>query len=212
MGQYSIQLPECRTSFWTGWDGKENDDGKLKFGSALLFAEGETLQALKDLGTQIMTDKFGSDKSKWPKGFHKPWRDQADHDENNDNRPDDKKPYAGYKSGCLFINANGAEEAVTVCETVGGKVVEIIDKKKVYSGCYGIPQVDLYWFEYKNKNGVVMKKGLSTSLTHFMKTRDGEPLDNRVRPKAADVFKPIAVDPKKGAAAVFAEDEEDPMA
>lgn len=209
MGQYSIQAPECRVSFWTGWDGKENDDGKLKFGAALLFAEGETLKALKDLGTQIMTDKFGTDKTKWPKGFHKPWRDQADHDPDNENRPDDKKAYAGYKSGSLFINCNGADEAP---EVVDHNVKPILDRKQVYSGCFGIPQIDMFWFEYKNKNGVVMKKGLSTSLTHFMKTKDGEPLDNRVRPKAAEVFKPVAVDTKKGAAAVFAEDEEDPMA
>lgn len=210
MGQYSIQLPECRVSFWTGWDGKENDDGKLKYGAALLPPKGEQLLGLKALGTQIMTDKFGSDKTKWPKGFHKPWRDAGEKDANNPNRnEEDGKPYDGYEMGALYINCNGADEPP---EVVDHNVQPILDKKQVYSGCYGIPQIDMYWFEYKNKAGVVIKKGLSTSLTHFMKTRDGEPLGAPPRVKASAVFKPVAVDNKKGAAAVFADDDEDPMA
>lgn len=210
MGQYNINTPEFRVSFNHMFDGKENDAGKVKFGCTMLFAEGETLKHIKAMATTIMVDKFGEDKTKWPKKFHKPWQDQSKNDAENEER--EGKPYDGYKSGNLMLNCMSAEDAP---EVVDQKLQAVIEKRKVYSGCWGIGNIDLFWFEAKNKQGVVTNKGITSSLNCFQKTRDDAPLGGGARPQASAVFKPIAVDTKKGAAAVFAEDDEDdedPMA
>ncbi len=209
MGQYNINTPKFRVSFNHILDGKTNDSGKEKFGCTMLFGEGEDLKDIKALATTIMTDKFGSDKAKWPKKFHKPWKDQSYNAPDNDDR--EGKPYEGYVSGNLMINCMGSDEPP---EVVDNRNQAILEKRKIYSGCYGIANIDLFWFEAKNSQGVVTNKGISCSMNCFQKHEDGEPLGGGARPQAASVFKPVAVDTKKGAAAVFAEDDaaEDPMA
>ena len=195
----------------SGWEGKENDDGQLRYGSSFLFQKGEQLLELKAAATRVMEEKFGPDKTKWPKGFHKPWKDQADKDPNNPAN-EGQKTYAGYESGGLYLDCNSADKPPQV---VDHNVKDILDKRLVYSGCYGIPNISVYYFERKNKAGAIVKQGISTALNCFQKTRDGEPLGS-APPKAADVFKPVKVDATKGAASVFngspAEEDEDPMA
>lgn len=209
MGQYNINTPKFRVSFCSIIEGKENDSGKIKYGCTALFPIGESLKDIKAMATQIMTDKFGTDKAKWPKKFHKPWHESDDRDETNEDRDPDTKAYAGYLKGALHMNIMGADDAP---EVVDNLLKPIIEKRKVYSGCYGIANIDLFWFEAKNKAGVVTNKGISCSMNCFQKLEDGEPLGGASRPQASSVFAPVAVNSKKGATAVFDEDDEDPMA
>ena len=210
MGDYSINTPKFRVSFCNIIDGKENDDGELRYGSAMLFEKGEMLKELKALGAQILTDKFGSDKKKWPKGVHKPWRDQGEKDADNPNRDEDTKAYDGYQMGALYINCNAASDQP---EVVDHALQPILKKRDVYSGCYGIANIDMFWFDRKNKAGVIVKRGLSCSMNCFQKLEDGEPLGGGARVQAASVFSPVEIDNNSGAADVFAdEDDDDPMA
>ena len=70
---------------------------------------------------------------------------------------------------------------------VDAQVQNIIDPTQVYSGMWG--NVNVNFFPY-NSNG---KKGVGCGLNGVQKTRDGEPLGNRVT--AQEAFRPVAQAP-----------------
>lgn len=199
--QYSTVTPEFRAAFVNLFEPKAADDnGKEKYGITHLFKEGEDLSKIKDLARQLMTDKFGSDPKKWPKGWRKPWRDQADKDKNNEDA--EGKTYDGFVSGNLYFNSTSERKPEIVDENVN----PILNKAHVYSGCYMIAHITLFWYENKGN------KGIGVSLNTVQKVGDGEPLGGSA-PSAASVFSPVKLNNKKSAASVMDdEDDEDPMA
>jgi hypothetical protein len=200
--EYTTVTPRFRAAFVNLFEPKPNDEdpsAKPKYGVTMLFEEGEDLAEIKQLATKLMTDKFGTDKAKWPKGFNKPWRDQGEKDKNN---PDASgKTYDGFVTGRLFFNASTAQQP----EVVDEYVKPVISAKTVYSGCYMLAQITLFWYEKKGN------KGIGVSLNSAQKVDDGEPLGGAA-PAASSVFSPVKANKKKAPAESFDGDDEDPMA
>ncbi len=84
----------------------------------------------------------------------------------------DDEAYKGH----YFVNAN----SLTAPQVVDTQLNPILDKSKVYSGCYGRVSLSFYAF---NSNG---NKGVACGLGNVQKIRDGEPLGGRTT--AADDF------------------------
>lgn len=200
--KYACVTPTFRAAFMNLFEPRKNDDNpsaKPKYGVTMLFDDGEDLAELKNLAVQLMTEKFGTDKAKWPKGFNKPWRDQGEKDKNN---PDATgKTYDGFVNGRLFMNASSERQP----EVTDEAVQPIVSAKAVYSGCYMRAHVTLFWYDQKGN------KGIGVSLGALQKVDDGEPLGGSA-PSAASVFSPVKANKKKAASAAFEEDDEDPMA
>jgi hypothetical protein len=180
---------------------KKKPTDEDSYGITMLFEEGEDLADVKALATQLMTDKFGTDKSKWPKKFNKPWRDQGEKDKTNDDA--DGKTYGGFVAGRLFMNASTKQQP----EVVDEALQPVISAKTVYSGCKFRASITLFWYDTDGN------KGIGVSLGPVQKMDDGEPLGGGA-PAAASVFSPVKTNKKKAAAANFdaGDDDEDPMA
>lgn len=203
---YSTLTPKFRAAFVNIFEPKKKGknskpDAKDKYGLTMLFLEGEDLAEIKELGRQLMTDKFGPDSKKWPKGWKKPWRDQAEKDLENEDAS--SKQYDGFVSGRLFMNASTDR----VPEVVDHNVKPIINAKDLYSGCYCIAHITLFWYDNESI-------GIGCSINTLQKVEDGDPLGG-APPKAASVFSPIKLNTKKAASSVMdddGEDDDDPMA
>lgn len=190
----------------------EDDDGNKReqFQCTALFDKGEPLKAIKDLATELMTDKFGT-ADKWPKrrseqhpkGWVAPWADQAQKDPKN---PDNQgeKTYEGFTSGALFLNMKSSFPIDVVLQNPDVKAMP----KDIYDGAFYMAHIELFW--YGDKPSSKGNKGISVGILALQKIREGEPL-SAGGVKAASVFKAVEVDTSKGAGAVFADDE-DPMA
>ena len=92
-------------------------------------------------------------------------------------RPSDGQPFGAECKGCWVFTATcKAEQPPFV---VDQQVQKIINPTEVYSGCYANVNVTFYAY---NQAG---KKGIGCGLNGVQKTRDGEPLANRVTAEEA---------------------------
>lgn len=66
--------------------------------------------------------------------------------------------------------------------------VPISDPALFYPGCYARAYISAYFYFYPDRNRP-MKKGITFTLDHVQKTRDGEPIGGKV--SADKVFKPL---------------------
>lgn len=98
-------------------------------------------------------------------------------------RPSDGQPFGEECRGCWVFTASSKNQPFVV----DAQVQNIIDPTQVYSGMWG--NVNVNFFPY-NSNG---KKGVGCGLNGVQKTRDGEPLGNRVT--AQEAFRPVAQAP-----------------
>ena len=97
-------------------------------------------------------------------------------------RPSDGQPFGAECKGCWVFTAScKAEQPPFV---VDQQVQKIINPTEVYSGCYANVNVTFYAY---NQAG---KKGIGCGLNGVQKTRDGEPLANRVT--AEEAFSAVA--------------------
>lgn len=97
-------------------------------------------------------------------------------------RPSDGQPFGAECKGCWVFTATcKAEQPPFV---VDQQVQKIINPTEVYSGCYANVNVTFYAY---NQAG---KKGIGCGLNGVQKTRDGEPLANRVT--AEEAFSAVA--------------------
>lgn len=201
--QYSTVTPRFRGAFVNLFapKKKKKETDKDKFGLTMLFEEGEDLEEIKGLATQLMTDKFGADKKKWPKGFKKPWRDQEEKEHDNDNATGET--YDGFVAGRLFMNGTSNNQP----EVVNEDVKPILKTSEVYSGAYYIAHITLFWYDNESK-------GIGVSINTVQKVDEGEVMGGTGAPAAASVFKPVKkLNTKKSSSAVMDdEDDEDPMA
>lgn len=162
----SIITPEFRVSFPNVFKpGKALQEGaEPKYNVTMLFPKGADLSALKAAVTKAITEKWGADKAKWPKGMRSPFRDQGE------------KEFEGYVEGAIFVNATSSHRP----GLVDRNLQPILDSADFYPGCYA--RADVSAFAY-DKAG---NKGVAFGLNNIQKLRDGEPLGGRRR--AEDVF------------------------
>lgn len=140
------------------------------------FAKGANLSALQAAAQAALEEKFGADKTKWPKNLRNPFRDQADKVKIIDGKevlPD------GYERGAIYMNLRTAQRP----GVVDSKVQPILDESQIYSGCYMRATVNAYAYDQGGNRGVAF------SLVNLQKMRDGEPLSGRM--KAEDSFSAV---------------------
>lgn len=97
-------------------------------------------------------------------------------------RPSDGQPFGAECKGCWVFTASCKAEHPPF--VVDQQVQKIINPTEVYSGCYANVNVTFYAY---NQAG---KKGIGCGLNGVQKTRDGEPLANRVT--AEEAFSAVA--------------------
>lgn len=212
--KYTTNTPIFRGRFMNVLSPREqkDDDGNItqQWACTALFKKGEDLKDIKKLATELMTDKFGPDVSKWPKprseanprGWSKPWRDQWEKDPKNE---DADKTYEGYEGGALYLNLKSNKAPDVVLQNPEVKAMA----KDIYDGAFYISHIELFW--YGDNPSSKGNKGIGVSLHCVQKVEEGEPLAGS-QVKAASVFKPVAVDPSKGSDAIFDGGDADPMA
>lgn len=170
----SALTPEFRVSFPYVMTGQEKDQVKngvvekvVKYSVTMLFPKDADLTVLATLVNNVMTEKFGPDKTKWPK-IRKPFRDQGE--------KADK--YKGYEAGAVFSTATSNQKP-GVLDVTGKRIVE---PSEFYAGCYAVATVRAFY--YKNTGN----EGVAFGLSNIMKTRDGE---NIGRASAEEEFKAV---------------------
>lgn len=166
----NVVTPVARVSFPNLFKARKGKDpnSKEKYSVALLFKKDEDLNLLKKAVAGVLTDKFGSDRDKWPKKLKLPFLDQGEQE------------YEGYEKGCTFIRCLSDQKP----GVVNGRNQYIENESEVYPGCYGRATVRAFYYD---TNG---NKGVSLGLQNFQKTGDGESLGGRM--KAEDEFTPVA--------------------
>jgi len=159
-----LTTPRFRVSFPhlhepAGMEGQEK-----KYSVVMLFAKDSDMSWAKNAITTCMTERFGSDKAKWPKGLKNPIRDG-----------DDKEsPLSGYADH-FYVTARGKDKP----GCVDAKLNDIIDvRSEVYAGCYARATVAFYFYD---KAG---NKGIGVALNNLQKLGDGEKFSGKADAKS----------------------------
>jgi len=170
----NVITPKFRVSYPQVFRPKLNDlNGKQEYSLVAIFAPGSDLSLLNAQVAAAATEKWGADKSKWPKPLRNPIR-------KNEEREKEGKLPDGYEAGGVFINFKGSQKPGVVDQNVQ----TIIDESQFYAGCYAIAQVRAYAYDNKGNRGVAF------GLQNIQKVADGDPLSGRQR--AEDAFVPVA--------------------
>lgn len=166
--------PKFRVSYPQVFRAKRNDlNGKDEYSIVALFPKGADLSALNAQIVAAATEKWGADKSKWPKGLRNPIRDQAEKEKEG------KLP-EGYEAGAMFISLKSQQRPGLVDENRQ----PIIDESNFYAGCFARAQVRAFAYDQKGN------KGVSFGLQNLQKMGEGDPLSGRQ--KAEDAFEAVA--------------------
>lgn len=153
---------KSRFSYCNVWEPKSINGGAEKYSVSLIIPKSDT-QTIVDIKKAIeQAKKDGAAKfgGKVPANLKMPLRD------GDIERPDDEAYANSY-----FVNANSTSQP----GIVGRDRKEILDKKEIYSGCYGRASISFYAF---NTNG---NRGIACSLANLQKIADGTPLGGKGR-------------------------------
>lgn len=169
----TIMTPKFRVSFPDVFrPGKPDDSGKQKYGVTMLFEPGADLSQLQQEAARVGTEKWGADKTKWPKGWKNPFKEQGD------------KAYDGYVAGGKYIAAKSSQRP----GLVNARNEDIIDEAEFYAGCYARATVKAFTYEVR-KDNVVISRGIGFGLHNIQKLADGEPFSGRIA--ASKEFTPV---------------------
>lgn len=146
---------------------------KMEYSVVAVFKKGEDLTKLKNAVTEILTEKLGPDKTKWPKNLKSPFRDQGE-------REKDGVLPNGYEHGAIFMTLKSSQKP----GVVDANVQPIIDEAEFYAGCYAHATIRPYYYDSKGN------KGVAFGLQNIQKLSDGEPLSGRAN--ATSEFAPVA--------------------
>lgn len=185
----SIITPKFRVSYANVFEARLNDmSGKMEYSLVALFPKNADLTQLKKAIHKTMLEKHGADKTKWPKKWKNPLRDQGEKaDEETGKMPE------GLVKGAFFLNLKSKIRP----GVVDGDLNKIIDETEFYSGCYAMASVNPFYYDQKGN------KGVSFGLVNVQKVDDGEPLSGRTTPEQD--FKPI----ERGEDDISDEDDDD---
>ena len=166
----NVMTPEFRVSFPNVFrPAKPMAEGQeAKYGITMLFKKGENLDELKKAAEEAIIDKWGTDKSKWPRNMRSPFRDQGE------------KEFAGYEEGAIFVTATSKQKP----GLVDADVNDIIAEEDFYPGCYARATVRAFAYDAAGNRGVAF------GLQNVQKLKDGEPLGGRVAASAD--FAPVS--------------------
>lgn len=184
-----VLTPTFRASYLNVFDARAADESKPNdkvYGVEMWFRMAEKCdERLKDQPIVKLDDlvnavqaaaaaKWGPDKNLWPKGLKSPFKKGEDLTGKN-----------GTLDGGVMIRTKRKEKDGKPV-IVDQDVKDIIDKTRVYSGCYMRAQLNAAAWVHPTGG-----KGVSFWLNMLQLVADGEPLGNKA--DAADAFGPIAV-------------------
>lgn len=171
-----VVTPEFRAAFEAVFEKKAFKDNPPIYSLRMLFPKSTDLTALKRAANNALIEKWGADKSKWPKKLQSPF-----HDGN------EKSELSGHEN-TIFINTKSKFKV----QVVGNKrdpdtkrFTEITQADGTfYAGCYARAEVKAHAYDNMGNRGV------SFWLTSVQKIRDGEPFQGGRR--AEDVFDEVS--------------------
>lgn len=127
------------------------EGGKPKYSASFLFPQGVDLAAFRQDLNRVGQEKWGDQFAVHAKNpnFHKPLKDQ-----------EEKAQYEGYVVGHQFFTASGERRPQVT--TVRG--APITDEAVMHAGVWVIGIVRPFAFEAKNRQGAIVKRGVSVGL------------------------------------------------
>jgi hypothetical protein len=168
-----VLTPEFRVSYPAVFQPKSAAEGQeLKYSISMIFpkvkdASGKWKSVMDSAPAEMkaavvaaIINKWGADKTKWPKGLKLPFRDGAEKDQD------------GYGEGVLFVNASSKNKPGVVDQGVK----DIIDPSKFYGGCYARAKLNAFAYDKAGNRGVAF------GLNNVQLIRDGEPFGARSNP------------------------------
>jgi hypothetical protein len=170
MGQMSFeekkvtgrQCPEFRVSFENIHKPRAFKEGmEAKYSVTMLFPKNADLKELKRAAANAASEKWGDDKSRWPKNLKTPFR--------NGDKESDQEDYAGK----IFVRASSKEKPALVDQKLDPIPSDENGRAVFYSGCYA--RASLVAFAYDTQGN----RGISFSVMSVQKTRDGERFGGR---------------------------------
>jgi hypothetical protein len=170
----NVLTPKFRVSYPSLFKAKLNEmSNKHEYSVVAVFPKDADLSALKKAVTDVLIEKLGADKAKWPKNLKSPFRDQGEKEK------DGVLPN-GYEAGAIFMTLKSAQKP----GVVDANVQPIIDESEFYAGCWAHATIRPYYYDQKGN------KGVGFGLQNVQKLSEGEPLSGRVN--AVSEFAPIA--------------------
>lgn len=167
MAKMDIEKKKCKTpmfrvSYPSLFEAQAFDeDQQPKYSVTMLFSKDDDISALKKIGHAACVEKWGKEKSEWPKKMYNPYRDGDE----------EKQDVAGYKN-TIFVKASSKTRPGMIDAKKND--VEVAECEEVfYAGCYAKATVIASAWEKKGK------AGLSFSLLSLMKMKDGEKFSGR---------------------------------
>lgn len=180
-----IHSPEFRASFPALFEPRAAKKGdKAYYSITMLFRVAETpeskergekvvsIQVLKDAVKAVAEQKFGTDRSKWPK-LKLPFRSCLTEEDKN------KKGKPGIDDGVIWVEAksdpqyNPRPGVVFSHAGPDGRPAPLTIPTDFQGGCYAQATVNPYHWEYMGKQGI------SFGLQNVQKLRDGESFGGR---------------------------------
>lgn len=159
----TVVTPQFRVSFPHVFKPHAFDDKqKAKYSIVMLFDKTHNISALKQAADAAAVEKWGADKTKWPKNLRSPFRDG-----------NEKSDLAGY-AGTIFVSASTERKP----GLINRDKVAIELEEDFYGGCYA--RAEIVAFAYDNMGN----KGVSFALNNIQKIKDGDAFSGR---KAAEV-------------------------
>jgi len=198
MSVENVITPRFRASYPKVFKAELNTlSNELEYSLVALFELGADLSALKTQAEAACADKWGPDRSLWPKAtlpdgtqisaIRSPFRDQADRpakDKSTGRVLTDAKGapvlQPGHVKGAIYLTLKARQRPGLVDQNVQ----PILDESVFYAGCYARAEVRAYAYDQKGNRGV------SFGLQNLQKLDDGDPLSGRN--KAEAVFAPVA--------------------
>lgn len=167
----TIRTPKFRVSFPELFEAKAFEDKAPKFSIKMLFDKTTDLSQMKNAVKAMVKEKWGDNP---PKGLSLPFRDG------------NEKELDSHKDKIVVSASSKFKPIVIKAKFQNGVPVPITDPNEIYAGCYAIASISPYAWEYKNKQGAVMKRGVSFNLTAVQKTGEGERFSKL--PDASEMF------------------------
>lgn len=142
----------------------EGSKGDAKFSIDMLFPKTQNMKRYQDAVDNIMTQKFGPDKKKWPQLDHPCIKDGDKLIEKAIRKG--KQPIEAY-AGHWVLSARSSKMPTVVDTNENGRQ-PILDTNKIYGGCYCRAQIAFFWYDTNGNQGV------SIALNAVQYIRDGE--------------------------------------
>lgn len=164
----SLVTPRMRLAFACITEPKIKDDGSKSWETVMLFDGDTDMKELKKMAENAAINKWGTDKTKWPKGMKSPFRSG---DEEN------YQKYEGFE-GKVVIRAANSKNPPGI---VNANLQAVIDPQEVYSGRWAKAHIRAYAYDTKGNKGVTFWLENLQLLEHDDRFGGG-------RARAEDVF------------------------